>query len=78
MVRSDMKGRGLGYALMQEMLAWARERGLARVIGEVLPENSTMLKMARELGAAVAPISPDGRSVRVTFDLAAPLAAASV
>jgi acetyltransferase len=78
MVRSDMKGRGLGYALMQEMLAWARERGLARVIGEVLPENATMLKMARELGAAVAPISPDGRSVRVTFDLAAPLTAASV
>jgi acetyltransferase len=78
MVRSDMKGRGLGYALMQEMLAWARQRGLVRVVGEVLPENKTMLKMARELGAAVAPIGPDGRSVRVTFDLAAPVVVASV
>jgi acetyltransferase len=78
MVRSDMKGRSLGYALMQEMLAWARQRGLVRVVGEVLPENKTMLKMARELGAAVAPIGPDGRSVRVTFDLAAPVVVASV
>ena len=78
MVRSDMKSRGLGYALMQEMLAWAKERGLARVVGEVLPENETMLKMARELGAAVAPIAPDGRSIRATFDLASPASAVSV
>jgi len=37
-----------------------------------------MLKMARELGAAAAPSAPDGRSVRVTFDLAVPVAVASV
>ena len=78
MVRSDMKGRGLGYALMQEMLAWARQRGLVRVVGEVLPENKTMLKMARELGAAMTPRPLDGRCVRVTFDLTAPVAVASV
>jgi acetyltransferase len=70
MVRTDLKGLGLGYALMEQMLAWARSRGLVRVAGEVLPENGAMLKMARELGATVER-GQDGKTVHVTFDLAA-------
>jgi len=71
MVRSDMKGRGLGYQLMREMLAWAKARGLRRVRGDVLRENATMLRMVRELGAALDPIGPDPAIVRVHFDLVA-------
>lgn len=50
LVRSDMKGRGLGYLLMSEILDHARQKGLKRVRGDVLRENTTMLAMARDLG----------------------------
>jgi acetyltransferase len=50
MVRSDMKGRGLGFQLMKDILSVARSRGLHTVHGDVLAENTTMLAMAAELG----------------------------
>jgi acetyltransferase len=70
LVRSDLKGFGLGYRLMQEMLDWARRRGLIRVEGEVLAENAVMLKLAREFGGVVKPVGVDGRTNHVTFALA--------
>lgn len=50
MVRSDMKGQGLGYILMNKILDYARSRGVKEVYGEVLRENSNMLAMCRTLG----------------------------
>ncbi len=50
MVRSDMKGRGLGSALMQAILDYARARGTARVVGSVLRENTSMLRLCADLG----------------------------
>jgi len=50
LVRSDMKGKGLGYRLMTEILGYAKERGIRRVHGDVLAANTTMLRMAEELG----------------------------
>ena len=50
MVRSDLKGRGLGYQLMRDILACAAQRGIKKVYGDVLSENITMLQMAAELG----------------------------
>ena len=70
MVRSDLKGHGLGYSLMEEMLVCARRRGLSAVEGDVLAENATMLQMARALGAA-AQATADARVVRVRFELEA-------
>lgn len=49
-VRSDMKGHGLGYQLMTEILAYAKSRGLREVHGDILRGNVTMLQMAHELG----------------------------
>jgi len=69
MVRSDLKSHGLGYRLMREMLDWAVARGLTRVEGEVLAENTTMLNMARELGASLQPTPNDCRVIQVAFDL---------
>jgi acetyltransferase len=68
MVRSDFKGHGLGHCLMAEMLGWAVDLGLPRVDGEVLPENSAMLRMVRSCGGVILPRGPDFRTVRVTFD----------
>lgn len=50
MVRSDLKGRGLGFQLMRDILACAGQRGIKKVYGDVLAENKTMLQMADELG----------------------------
>jgi acetyltransferase len=50
MVRSDMKGQGLGYILMNKILDYARARGIKEIYGEVLRENTNMLAMCRTLG----------------------------
>lgn len=49
-VRSDIKGRGLGRMLLDKLLRHARQLGLARVTGQILQDNQRMLSLARELG----------------------------
>ena len=68
MVRSDLKGHGLGHCLMAEMLGWAVDLGLPRVDGDVLPENSSMLRLVRSCGGVILPRGRDFQTVRVTFD----------
>ena len=53
LLRSDLKGRGLGWALMQMIIEYGKSEGLAQITGEILNENSVMLKMSRELGFEV-------------------------
>ncbi|MFP4538129.1 MAG: GNAT family N-acetyltransferase [Dichotomicrobium sp.] len=50
MTRSDLKGRGLGWRLMNHLIDYARAEGLERLYGSVLSENVTMLQMCRQLG----------------------------
>jgi acetyltransferase len=50
LVRSDLKGRGLGWRLMQYLIDYARAEGLKELYGSVLAENTTMLDMCRKLG----------------------------
>jgi len=50
LLRSDLKGRGLGWALMQLIIEYAKSEGLKRIVGQILQENSVMLKMCGELG----------------------------
>jgi acetyltransferase len=50
LVRSDLKGRGLGRALMQHLIAYARAEGLKELSGYVLAQNTGMLALAAELG----------------------------
>src|SRR3984893_18045535 len=53
LLRSDLKGRGLGWALMQLIIEYAKSEGLKVVSGDVLAENTVMLAMCRELGFEV-------------------------
>jgi acetyltransferase len=69
MVRSDLKGHGLGSRLMTEIIAYARSRGLRRIYGEVLRENVTMLRMAGELGFAREDVADEPGIVHVTISL---------
>lgn len=54
LLRSDLKGRGLGWTLMQYMIDFAREDGLRRIEGQVLADNTVMLDMCGKLGFQVA------------------------
>jgi acetyltransferase len=69
LLRSDLKGRGLGWALMQLIIDYARSEGLKAVSGDVLQENVVMLEMCRQLGFSVKPdpIEPDICDVRLTL-----------
>jgi acetyltransferase len=53
LLRSDLKGRGLGWALMQMIIEYARSEGLKMISGDVLQENTIMLGMCRNLGFEV-------------------------
>jgi acetyltransferase len=68
-VRSDIKGSGLGTELMQAGLAWARASGLRRVTGEVLAENGPMLAFVRRLGFTVTPSGHDPEVMVAVIDL---------
>ncbi len=64
-VRSDLKGRGLGYCLMQQLVAHARRRGIGEIVGDVLAENRSMLQMCRDLGFEVTHDPEDPQLMRV-------------
>lgn len=49
-VRSDLKGGGLGHKLMEKMAGHLRQRGTQRMVGNVLSENAGMLALAHALG----------------------------
>jgi len=53
LLRSDLKGQGLGWALMHLIIEYGKSKGLRRIVGQVLHENSVMLQMCRELGFEV-------------------------
>jgi len=63
LVRSDLKGCGLGWQLMRQLIAYAKAERLQQLFGSVLTENTTMLQMCRELGFVVER-QPDDASVR--------------
>ena len=69
-LRSDWKGRGLGYLLLTRIVALAKERGIGAVYGDVLQENDAMLRMCRELGFRVEAHPDDVSMVRVVKNLA--------
>jgi acetyltransferase len=54
LIRSDLKGRGLGWKLMELIIRYARSEGLRQIDGQVLRENTMMVQMCRELGFEVA------------------------
>lgn len=55
-VRSDLKGSGLGQLLLERITRYCRERGFDTLYGLVLPENESMLKLARRLGFRSTPL----------------------
>ena len=52
-VRSEIKGHGLGRLLLQSLIDYSRSRGTAELRGETLDGNLRMQKLARRLGFEV-------------------------
>ncbi len=50
LVRSDLKGLGLGRRLLDKMINYAAEHGLQRLTGITMPNNRGMITLARKLG----------------------------
>ncbi len=50
LVRTDLKGKGLGLLLMQKLIATLRALGTQQLVATVLAHNHAMLAMAKRLG----------------------------
>ena len=72
LLRSDSKGRGLGWALMQLIIEYGKSEGLKTITGQVLRENNAMLLMCRELGFRVETNDVERDVCEVTLPLADP------
>lgn len=70
LVRSRLKGHGLGWLLMRRVIDYGKEKRLRRIYGDVLAENSAMLLMCAELGFQQQDRGPDFK--RVVLDLRRP------
>jgi acetyltransferase len=71
LVRSDLKGRGLGRLLMDRMIAYLRDHGTQRLAAHVLQENEVMRALVHDCGFAVAPSGHDLHAIRYLLDLQA-------
>jgi acetyltransferase len=72
LIRSDLKGHGLGWILMRHLITYAKSEGLKTLYGSVLVENTGMLQMCRELGFSAERDPDDGAVYLVTLDLSSP------
>ncbi|MBD8164232.1 bifunctional acetate--CoA ligase family protein/GNAT family N-acetyltransferase [Erwinia persicina] len=60
LVRSDLKGLGLGRRLLEKMIIYTRQHGLQQLNGITMPNNRGMVTLARKLGFAVDVQMEDG------------------
>jgi len=67
-IRSDLKGMGLGHILMNKLIAYFRQRGTRRLIGEALAENRAMIDLMHDLHIGVRSKVGDG-TVELELDL---------
>ena len=58
-IRSDLKGLGLGRALFGKVVNYCRHRGVERIVGQTLRENKRMTELALAFGFEVTS-APDG------------------
>jgi acetyltransferase len=52
-VRSDLKHKGLGNVLMDKLVRYCKERGMAEMVGETLFGNTALVGLAQQFGFTV-------------------------
>jgi acetyltransferase len=60
LIRSDLKGNGLGRLLMQKIIDYCRHKGTEKMSGMTMPTNSGMLHLAQRCGFSVEVHFEDG------------------
>ncbi len=53
LVRSDLKGLGMGRRLLEKMIRYTRDHGLQQLNGITMPHNTGMITLARKLNFRV-------------------------
>jgi acetyltransferase len=71
-VRSDIKGGGLGKRLMSKLIGHFRSRGTQRMVGTVLRENTRMLQLAGDLGFTIGAVQSEDGLHEVRLELQPP------
>jgi acetyltransferase len=66
-VRSDLKGQGLGPILLRKLIAYCRSRGTKELLGEALADNQRVIGLVRRFGGLVSHSEPG--TVALRFDL---------
>jgi acyl-CoA synthetase (NDP forming)/RimJ/RimL family protein N-acetyltransferase len=67
-IEDDYQGRGVGSVFLEHIAAAARERGVARFVADVLPNNRKMLRVFQDAGYVVGHEMDDG-VFRLEFSL---------
>ena len=68
-IGKEMTGMGLGMMMMRRIIRYGKERGLQEIYGEVLRENTTMLKLCKALGFVESLMPEEPSLVKVTLTL---------
>ncbi len=71
-VRSELKGRGLGEMLMRKLIDYLRGHGTGQLVATVLAENERMLELARELGFGFDGLLPESDTLQLHLPLSRP------
>lgn len=66
-VRSDLKGQGLGKVLMQKLIRYLQAHGTERLVASVLKQNARMLQLAQQLGFTQDPSAPIEEDSKALF-----------
>jgi acetyltransferase len=69
LVRSDLKGRGLGEALLRLMIHYSRSIGILCLSADVLHENAAMLRLSQKLGFEARGCATDRLALHLTLSL---------
>jgi acetyltransferase len=69
-VRSDLKGRGVGRFLMKRLVDYARARDVRELYGDILRENMPMTEFMRGLGFHIEQIPESEAIMRASLTLA--------
>ncbi len=67
-VRTALKGQGLGRLLLTRLIDYCRSRGVSELSGQVMENNHRMLALARELGFVIEPAVEGVHSVVLKLD----------
>ncbi|HEX8406823.1 MAG TPA: GNAT family N-acetyltransferase [Duganella sp.] len=67
-VRSDLKGQGLGYLLFGKLVDYFRSHGTGAIVGDALSENLGVQKLVRQFGGVVS-AHPEPGMVRLHLPL---------